>query len=100
MSNVLNRDLLYGIDLDLALLHPITTAHRNPGALPDANTARNSPVPNTFPKTLRENHLSLRLGRHRWAGIVHVNQAPAVAVPGIDLRLPAIRLNGSAIFTL
>ena len=56
MSNVLNGDLLNGIDLDFTFLHAVTAAHRYSRAHPDADAACDFPATYTFAKTLRKNH--------------------------------------------
>ena len=56
MSNVLKRDLLNGIYLDLAFLHAVTAARGDVRVPPDANAAGDGPATYTFPKALGENH--------------------------------------------
>ena len=86
MSNVEKRDLLNGIYLDFTFLHPVTAAHLDMRAFPDSHATGDYAATYTFPKTLRENHWELLLRRHCRAGIVIVNELPAVPGLFIDLR--------------
>ena len=56
MSDIVQRDLLDGIDLNFTVLHAVTVAHLDLRTHPDANAAGDGPAPYTLPKTLRENH--------------------------------------------
>ena len=95
MSNVEKRDLLNGIDLDFTFLHAVTPAHRDFRPHPDANAAGDGSAPYTLPKTLGENHGEMVvLRRHHRAGIVRVDELPAVPIFLIDLRFPTVGLNG------
>jgi len=54
--DVLDRNLLDRIDLDQAVFHGITLAHRYLRPLPDPHTDSNGSGPHTLPKPLGEHH--------------------------------------------
>ena len=79
---VRSQDSLY---VDFTFLHPVTPAHLDVRARPAATL---------------QGQASVLLRRHCRAGIVHVNELPAVPGPFIDLRFPTVRLNRCAVFAL
>lgn len=64
-----NADREYGIDLDFTFLHSIALAHRNPWALPDADTASDLTLAHAFAQPFRKGHRRtlLHLVLHRRA---------------------------------
>ena len=56
MGDILKRDLLNRVDLDLALFHPVTMPDFDVRALPDAYATGDGPAPYTLSEPLRENH--------------------------------------------
>jgi hypothetical protein len=57
MMDVIERDLLDGIDLDLTFLHRVALADLDLGAHPDANATGDGPAPYTLAKAFGEKHL-------------------------------------------
>ena len=55
-SNFLEPDLLNGIDLNLAFLHPVAVPDNDVRALPYPDTARDLSLADAVAKSLRERH--------------------------------------------
>jgi hypothetical protein len=55
-SDLLKPDLFDRIHLNLAFFHPVPVAGFDMGALPDADAASDSSLPNAFAKPLGEGH--------------------------------------------
>jgi len=54
VRDLLDRNRCYRIDDDVAFVHPIAATNLHVGTGPDANTASDSPAPDSFAKTFGE----------------------------------------------
>src|SRR6267378_707566 len=57
---------------DVAVVHPVTTAHLYMGTRPDANTASDSPAPDSLAKAFGEHHME----PHQWPQAVVGDGSP------------------------